>query len=175
MKTTVQLFLTILILSFNAIAGQKVLGSSCAFDGQCLSGECKGFSCIPLNENAKVTGNETLDDVLNKFHEITPILNEAGFEVGMIQVEIRLIPKIMVYVEQNERMTKVNQRKMLNKYKDRIYVKALLKTLFIAHSLKFDHYVSNVSMLQLNPPKATLFLNKKGEKGKSFFQKYFKN
>jgi hypothetical protein len=136
------------------------LGAGCAVDGQCLSGECKGLKCVSINNN-KGVGNLLLNALLNKFESISPIIEKAGFRIDGLNVELGLKPKVTVDITRIKALTRSEQVKVMREYKGRIYVSAILKALFTAHSLKFDSYVVNKSTLQLVPPKVTLSLDKK--------------
>ena len=136
------------------------LGAACAVDGQCLSGECKGFKCVAISNNQGI-GNLLLNALLNKFESISPIVEKAGFRVDGLNVELGLKPKVTVDITRIKALTRSEQVKMMKEYKGRIYVSAILKALFTAYSLKFDRYVVNESTLQLVPPKVTLSLDKK--------------
>jgi hypothetical protein len=139
----------------------KANGESCVFDGQCLSGECKKFHCIALDDNSRPTGNDTIESLLDQFDAITPMINQAGFSVKKLRVDVRFIPVVSVYMRQDRKLSKSKQRQLLKQSEGNLLLLGVLKALFSAHSFSFSKYQFTESILQLNPPKATIFLERK--------------
>lgn len=153
--------LFLLALSTTSFAA-KPIGAACMVDGQCTSGECRGFKCIAINENAQLTGNKKINGALSKFKLIEPMLLSAGFKVEpVIKIKLKLIPKVTVYIKQIKKLSKVEQTKVLKGYKGNIYFTTLLKSLFTAHNFKFNDYVVDQAVVGLIPPSVELELKRK--------------
>jgi hypothetical protein len=151
----------LLIFSGVSFGGTKANGERCITDSQCASGECRNFKCIAFDENAMPTGNTEIEKQLNKLDKIIPILNDAGFVITRLIVEVTLIPVVSVYLKQVHQLNKTQQRTLLTKNKDNPILTSILKSLFTIYSFNFSKYDLNESIIQLNPPKATIFLDRK--------------
>lgn len=153
--------LFLLALSTTSFAG-KSIGAACMVDGQCTSGECRGFKCIAVNADAQLTGNKKINNALSKFKLIEPMLLSAGFKVEpVIKIKLKLIPKVTVYIKQIKKLSKVEQTKVLKGYKGNIYFTTLLKSLFTAHNFKLNDYVVKQAVVGLIPPSVELELKRK--------------
>jgi hypothetical protein len=155
------IFLLICLTTSSLAFAAKPIGAACMVDGQCSSGECKSFKCVKDDINAPLTGNKIINNALNKFKMIEPLLLSAGFEVEEIRVQIRLIPQVVVYIKQITKFTRDEQKKLLKGLQGNVYFYALLKSLFTAHAFEFNNYIGDQSIVTLLPPGVELRLRKK--------------
>ncbi len=137
----------------------KANGKMCKSDGQCASRECKLFRCVNYDPNAKPTGNDKIEGLLNQFDKAVPVINQAGFEVMKIRVEVRKVPVVSIYLRQTKGLSKSQKTALLDKYGKNLFLLPVLKALFTAHAFEFKNYRLTDSILQLNPPRVTVFLH----------------
>lgn len=133
----------------------KPLGKKCLTDGQCQSGECKQLKCI--NPEGKTIGpaNKILNVIMNKFDKILPILKKSGFEPEKVSIDVKLIPIMSVNIKQVRKISKNQQKLILKSLKGRIFASSLMKALFSAHNLEFDNYKVGLSKITLSVPPKT--------------------
>ncbi len=99
-------------------------------------------------------------EVLGNLARYKPIIEEAGFDINEVALEVGIIPALIVSFEQMEEIPAVKREELLkNAGDDRVLV-FILQTLFKTYSLTFDTYRIKSTRLYLTiPPKTRVMLS----------------
>ena len=81
-------------------------------------------------------GIDKIKDFMNDLNDMIPVLQEIGFRMNEVEVELGLPPKVVPHFEQTEVIEQEKIDEVLAKYKDQKITSLILSSLLKAATLK---------------------------------------
>lgn len=112
-------------------------------------------------DSVRESFNETVEDYVNDFEIVVPFINRMGYDVSQIDVEVGLIPTVVVYLNRESVVSIEDQKKVIEYCKFQGFsptiLEQLLKVSKLQNKINLGSYKFSVVELQLVPvPSANL-------------------
>ncbi|PCJ48811.1 MAG: hypothetical protein COA74_07425 [Gammaproteobacteria bacterium] len=97
------------------------------------------------DSNSEFRFNRVISDkvktVIDDFIESAPLIEEAGFRIRDLEVELSIIPKLIPHFEKIDDITDSRRSEIINQVKDKRLIRLLLQALF-----KADNFQKSINM-----------------------------
>ncbi len=81
-------------------------------------------------KNIKKYSKNELQDIVNEINNSLPIIQEAGYSVNQIDIDLGMPSRIVIYFEMQKKISDDKKNSILKKIEDRDILHATLQTLF---------------------------------------------
>jgi len=89
--------------------------------------------------------SKRVKSIINDFIAAAPIIEEAGFRISDLEIELSIIPKLIPHFEKLQSVDEEKKHEILKKVEHQKIIKMLIKALF-----KADHFQQNLKMGRLD-------------------------
>lgn len=112
-------------------------------------------------QSTRKFSQQKVEDALNNLSDTSAQLNQAGFDLARIYVDISLVPGAVLHVVQIKELSDEEKQGLFNKYNHDHLMSFMLKSLFNAYDLQVNGYeVTSVRIYLSVNPKAVAVLER---------------
>jgi len=149
LKKYVKIALVVGLLAFISAGGALWFATSSVTTG------------IKSIDSVKASFHDSVEDYINDFEIVVPFINQMGYDVNQIDIELGLIPTVVVYLNRHAVVSIEDQKKVIEYCKFQGFsptiLESLLKVSKLQNKINLGSYKFSTVELQLAPiPAANL-------------------